>query len=142
MANFSLFAVTPIGLALVVSGILYFVVLGRVVLPVVKDKPQESGSTLQYFREVYGIQGEVYEARVVADSPLVGGTISDIEEGGRDGWIVAVRNRDDIRVAPRGDTELHYGTELAIMGRRDAVERFCQANGLDLKRQTLSLIHI
>ena len=39
-------------------------------------------------------------------------------------------------MAPRGDTELHYGTELAIMGRRDAVERFCQANGLDLKRQT------
>ena len=136
MATFSLFAVTPIGLALVVAGILYFVVLGRVVLPVVKDKPQESGSTLQYFREVYGIQGEVYEARVAADSPLIGGTISDIEEGGRDGWIVAVRNRDDIRVAPRGDTELHYGTELAIMGRRDAVERFCQANGLDLKRQT------
>ncbi len=136
MANFSLFAVTPIGLALVVAGILYFVVLGRVVLPVVKDKPQESGSTLQYFREVYGIQGEVYEARVVADSPLVGGTISDIEEGGRDGWIVAVRNRDDIRVAPRGDTELHSGTDLAIMGRRDAVERFCLENGLELKRQT------
>lgn len=136
MATFSLFAVTPIGLALVVTGILYFVVLGRVVLPVVKDKPQESGSTLQYFREVYGIQGEVYEARVVADSPLVGGTISDIEEGGRDGWIVAVRNRDDIRVAPRGDTELHSGTDLAIMGRRDAVERFCLENRLELKRQT------
>ncbi|MDP6767315.1 MAG: SLC13 family permease [Arenicellales bacterium] len=136
MATFSLFAVTPIGLALVVTGILYFVVLGRVVLPVVKDKPQESGSTLQYFREVYGIQGEVYEARVVADSPLAGGTISDIEEGGRDGWIVAVRNRDDIRVAPRGDTELHSGTDLAIMGRRDAVERFCLENRLELKRQT------
>ena len=136
IATFSLFSVTPIGLALLVAGILYFVVLGRFVLPVVKDKPQESGITLQYFREVYGIQGDVYEARVATDSPLIGGTISDIEEGGRDGWIVAVRNRDDIRVAPRGDTELHSGTELAIMGRRDAVERFCQENGLELKRKT------
>jgi len=128
--------VTPIGLALLVAGILYFVFLGRVVLPVVKDKPQESGSTLQYFREVYGIQGDVYEARVVVDSPLIGGTIADIEEAGRDGWIVAVRNRDGIRVAPRGDTELQAGTELAIMGRRDAVERFCKENGLELKRRT------
>jgi len=136
MATFSLFSVTPIGLALLVAGILYFVFLGRVVLPVVKDKPQESGSTLQYFREVYGIQGDVYEARVVVDSPLIGGTIADIEEAGRDGWIVAVRNRDGIRVAPRGDTELQAGTELAIMGRRDAVERFCKENGLELKRRT------
>ena len=136
MATFSLFSVTPIGLALLAAGILYFVFLGRVVLPVVKDKPQESGSTLQYFREVYGIQGDVYEARVVVDSPLIGGTIADIEEAGRDGWIVAVRNRDGIRVAPRGDTELQAGTELAIMGRRDAVERFCKENGLELKRRT------
>ena len=64
MDTFSLFSVTPIGLVLLAGGVLYFVVLGRVVLPVVKDKPQESGSTLQYFREVYGIQGDVYEARV------------------------------------------------------------------------------
>ena len=136
MATFSLFSVTPIGLALLAAGILYFVFLGRVVLPVVKDKPQESGSTLQYFREVYGIQGEVYEARVRVDSPLISGTIADVEEAGRDGWIVAVRNRDDIRVAPRGDTELQSGTELAIMGRRDAVERFCKENGLELKQRT------
>ena len=136
METFSLFSVTPIGLALLAAGILYFVFLGRVVLPVVKDKPQESGSTLQYFREVYGIQGDVYEARVGAGSPLIGGTIADVEEAGRDGWIVAVRNRDDIRVAPRGDTELQSGTELAIMGRRDAVERFCKENGLELKQRT------
>jgi len=51
MESFSLFAVTPIGIALIITGILYFVLLGRFVLPVVKDKPQESGSTLTYFRE-------------------------------------------------------------------------------------------
>ena len=136
MDTFSLFSVTPIGLVLLAGGVLYFVVLGRVVLPVVKDKPQESGSTLQYFREVYGIQGDVYEARVGRESPLIGGTISDIEEAGRDGGLVAVRNRGEIRGAPRGDTELDAGTELAIMGRWGAVEDFCNVNGLELKRGT------
>jgi di/tricarboxylate transporter len=135
MEMFSLFAVTPIGGALIISGILYFVLLGRFVLPVVKDKPQESGSTLTYFREVYGIEGEVYEARVTQDSPLVGSYLSDVEEAGRDGWIVAVLTGGKITVAPRGDTELDAGTELAIMGRHHAVGQFCRDNGLDLKRE-------
>ena len=135
MPLFSLFSVTPIGLVLLAGGILYFVLMGRSVLPVVKDKPQESGSTLRYFREVYGIQGEVYEARVSEQSILVGGTISDVEQAGRDGWIVAVRNRHQLRVAPRGDTELWAGSEMAIMGRREAVEKFCGDNGLELRRE-------
>jgi di/tricarboxylate transporter len=130
---FTLFSVTPIGIALVVTGILYFILFGRFVLPVVKDKPQESGNTLTYFREVYGIAGEVYEARVATGSPLIGAYLSDIEEAGRDGWIVAIRNRGKLTVAPRGDTELDVGAELAIMGRYDAVEVFCRNNGLYLK---------
>jgi di/tricarboxylate transporter len=135
MEIFSLFAVTPIGLSLIIAGVLYFVLLGRYVLPVVKDKPQESGSTLTYFREVYGIEGDVYEARVATASPLIGAYLSDIEEAGRDGWIVAVRTEGKLIVAPRGDTELDVGTELAIMGRYHAVETFCRDNGLELKRE-------
>lgn len=132
---FTLFSVTPIGIALVVTGILYFILFGRFVLPVVKDKPQESGNTLTYFREVYGIEGEVYEARVATGSWLIGAYLSDIEEAGRDGWIVAIRNRGKLTVAPRGDTELEVGAEVAIMGRYDAVEVFCRNNGLYLKQE-------
>jgi di/tricarboxylate transporter len=135
MEGFSLFAVTPIGIVLVITGIMYFILLGRFVLPVVKDKPQESGSTLTYFRETYGIDGEVYEAQLVPGSPLSGAYISDIEGAGRNGWIVAVRTGGKLTVAPGGDTELDVGTELAIMGRQHAVERFCRDNGLELKRE-------
>jgi len=42
MQTFSLFSVSPIGMVMLLSGIIYFVLLGRLVLPVVKDKPQES----------------------------------------------------------------------------------------------------
>lgn len=135
MEPFSLFSITPIGAALLATGILYFIVLGRFVLPVVKNKPQESGNTLTYFRQVYGIEGEVYEARVAGESPLVGAYLSDIEEAGRDGWIVAIRHRGKLTVAPKGDTELEEGTELAIMGRQAAVSTFCISNGLQLKPQ-------
>ncbi len=135
MDTFTLFSVTPIGLALIGAGILYFVLLGRFVLPVVKDKPQESGSTLTYFREVYGIEGDVYEARLASNSSLIGSHFSEIEEAGRNGWIVAIRTGEKITVAPGGNTELDVGTEFAIMGRYESVENFCRDNGLELKRE-------
>lgn len=135
MEAFSLFSVAPIGIVMLLGGILYFVFLGRFVLPVVKDKPQESGSTLQYFSEVYGISGQVFEARVGEDSPLAGGTLSDIDSAGRGGWIVAVRSGDKFTVAPSGEAELWPGTDLAIMGPMESVQTFCAENGLDLKRE-------
>jgi len=135
MQAFSLFSVAPIGITMLICGILYFVFLGRLVLPVVKDKPQESGSTLHYFSEVYGISGEVYEARVTPDSPLAGKTLSDVDSAGRGGWIVAVRNGDELIVAPSGEAELWVGTDLAIMGPLASVEHFCSENVLELRKE-------
>jgi di/tricarboxylate transporter len=135
METFGLFAVTPIGLVLLFSGITYFVFAGRFVLPVVKDKPGESGSMLRYFKEVYGIEGEVYECRVTRDSPLIGKLLSDVDAAGRAGWIVAVRNGDEMVVAPRGDTEFWVGSEIAIMGKRDAVTLFADEYALRVKNE-------
>ena len=72
MSQFGLFAVAPIGIVLLFCGVCYFVFLGRFVLPVIKDKPGESGNMLKYFREVYGIEGEsmnVSLPRIVHWSP-------------------------------------------------------------------------
>ncbi len=135
METFGLFSVTPIGIALLITGIIYFVFAGRFVLPVVKDKPGESGSMLRYFKEVYGIEGEVYECRVTRDSPLIGKLLSDVDAAGRAGWIVAVRNGDEMVVAPRGDTEFWVGSELAIMGKRESVMRFADEYALRVKNE-------
>ncbi len=135
MQTFGLFDVTPVGIALLACGILYFLVAGRFVLPVIKDKPGESGSTLRYFREVYGIEGDVYECRVTRDSPLIGKLLSDVDAAGRAGWIVAVRNGNEMTVAPRGDTEFWVGSEMAIMGRRESVMRFADEYALRVKSE-------
>ena len=133
--TFGLFAVTPIGLVLLAVGIGYFVFLGRFVLPLVKDKPGESGSMLKYFKQVYGIEGEVYECRVTPESPLIGRLLSDIDSAGRAGWIIATRTGNDLVVAPSGDTEFWPDTEIAIMGRRDAVMKFAEEYALRVKNE-------
>jgi len=48
-------------------------------------------------------------------------------------WIVAVRNGQDMVVAPRGDTEFWDDSQLAIMGRRESVVRFAEDYGLRIK---------
>ncbi len=130
-----LFSVTPIGIALLTMGIFYFLVLGRFVLPVVKDKPAESGNMLRYFRESYGIEGEVYECVVTNESPLVAHKMREIDAAGRAGWIVAIRSGNEMTVAPRGDTEFWVGSEMAIMGRRDAVIEFANEYALQVKNE-------
>ena len=133
--QFGLFSVTPIGITLLFTGICYFVFLGRFVLPVIKDKPGESGNMLKYFREVYGIEGEVYECVVTKESPLIARTLSEIDAAGRAGWIIAIRNGNQLVVAPRGDSEFWVGSEIAIMGRRDAVHDFAEEYALDIKNE-------
>ncbi len=135
METFGLFAVAPVGIVLLLVGIGYFLIFGRFVLPVIKQKPGESGSMLKYFKEVYGIAGEVYECKVSADSPLIGKALSDVDAAGRAGWIVAIRSGDSLRVAPRGDSEFVLGSEIAIMGRHDAVRAFAEEYALRVKNE-------
>ncbi len=130
-----LFSVTPIGVALLLMGIFYFLVLGRFVLPVVKDKPAESGNMLRYFRESYGIEGEVYECVVTNESPLVAHKMREIDAAGRAGWIVAIRSGNEMTVAPGGDTEFWVGSEMAIMGQRDAIYEFANEYALQVKNE-------
>ncbi len=55
METWSLFSVTPIGVALVLTGIAYFVIAGRFVLPATQSESHTSGEdSMHYFREVYG----------------------------------------------------------------------------------------
>ncbi len=133
--QFGLFSVAPIGIALLLCGVCYFVFLGRFVLPVIKDKPGESGNMLKYFRDVYGIEGEVYECVVTRDSPLAATTLSEIDAAGRAGWIIAMKTGNEVVVAPKGDSEIWADSELAVMGRRDAVYRFAEENRLEIKHQ-------
>ncbi|MCP3955678.1 MAG: SLC13 family permease, partial [Desulfobacterales bacterium] len=58
---FGLFDVAPIGLALVVAGLLYFLVFGKLVLPAVQDNDGE-GFMSSYLDAVYGKRiGKIFE---------------------------------------------------------------------------------
>jgi hypothetical protein len=67
---------------------------------------------------------------VAADAPLAGRSLADA--GVRDSYgvgVLAVREPDGWIVGPTGDTVLAAGSELFVVGPRDAVEEFREAVG-------------
>jgi len=124
-----LFDVAPIGIALLSSGIIYFLVLGRFLLPKSRDKSAGSPArTKTYFADVYGIKGDVFELLVTVDSPLVGMKIGDAEKLDGSPMILAIRNTEEPRLAPPSDEMIWVGTILGVMGTREVVGRFALDN--------------
>jgi len=138
MESFSLFAVTPIGLVLVATGIAYFILAGRLVLPSNVSKGTEAGSTMQHFKEVYGLEYDLNEVAVPADSPLVGKNLDDFEQSSRIRVIGMRRSSDDLRVGPGSldrDLGITPGTVLGVMASDGALKRFVETYGLEKHKE-------
>jgi len=125
LSHFELFDVAPVGLALLATGILYFLTVGTWLLPA--NKTESSGvpaRTRTYFADSYGIEGDVYELLVTVDSPLVGMQVGDAEQLTGAPRLLAIRGVDEPRMAPPADEMIWVGTILGVMGTRDVVGRF------------------
>jgi di/tricarboxylate transporter len=132
METFNLFDVTPIGIALVTTGILYFVFLGRFILPSVKTEGAEPGNTMEYFRKVYHLEGELFELVVPPGSPLVGMEVGQIEAGKHHLFVLAYHNGEQLRFAPPRDISIEGGV-LGVMGTEEEVRDFADHYCLRLR---------
>ena len=135
MAEFGLFAVTPIGLALVATGIGYFVLLGRRILPAVETRAVTTmASTQEYLQRVYGLGYTLNEVRVPALSPLVGRTVGDVEHEFHL-RVVAVQAGQELSLAPGGlarDTRIEASQVLGILASSSRLGEFAAAARLKI----------
>jgi di/tricarboxylate transporter len=136
--SFELFDVTPVGLALLATGILYFVLAGRFVLPSRDNEMIEGTDATAYFAETYGINAvDVREVRVPPGSPLVGMSVDAIERQWRVRTI-AVEKGDGLRLGADGvdrSTGIEVGNTLALLGSSEQFARFMEENRLTLKSE-------
>jgi di/tricarboxylate transporter len=124
-----LFDVTLIGLALLAAGILYFLLLGKWLLPGRAEKSLGApAKTKTYFADTYGIEGDVFELLVTVDSPMVGMTVGDAEQLENAPRLLGIRNTEEPRMAPPSDEMIWVGTILGVMGLREQVGRFALEN--------------
>ena len=127
METWSLFSVTPIGIALVLSGILYFVLAGRFVLPVTQKAGVEGTSAMQYFKDTYNLDFDLYEMQVPPNSSLIGKMLDDIEGSEKIRVIAALRGSEDLRIGPGGlarDIGIEANSILGVIGSAYALRAF------------------
>jgi di/tricarboxylate transporter len=131
METFGLFAVTPVGLALVATGIAYFLLLGKRILPVA-PKQTLTTENLQHYRDVYGIDGRIFEVTVGQDSDLAGMALGEVQARGRSGWILGIKTDNNIRIIPEQNTAIRAGSVLAIMGSRQEISSYAEEHDLTI----------
>jgi di/tricarboxylate transporter len=134
MDSFGLFSVLPIGLALSITGLLYFALAGRFVLPAVDPDNSRTSRTDDYFQRLYGISGELLEAQVTVDSPTVGMTIYQLEESYENSpFMLSLYSGDVIKIPPDREETIWVNTRLGLLGDRKEVEAFCKQYHWQLK---------
>lgn len=134
MQAFNLFSVTPIGIALVLSGIAYFLILGRWVLPKTTSKVDvTSGKGLSdYLQRVYGLTASVFEVDVPEDNRLIGKQLADINFENNI-YIISTFYRGKVSMVQILTAEIAAPCRLAIIGKRLDVEKFSERNGLRMR---------
>ncbi|RDH82599.1 MAG: SLC13 family permease [endosymbiont of Galathealinum brachiosum] len=137
METWGLFSVTPVGLALVLTGILYFVIAGRFVLPATKSESSTSGSDpLKYIQNVYGVNYSLSEVVVTEESLFIGHTLDDIESTHMLRIIASKQTGDDLRFGPGSiarDTEISAGMVLGIIAEPNHLARLAEGYNLKIR---------
>lgn len=134
---FGLFDVTPVGLALVVSGIACFIFFGRFILPqgegeTVPHGPEDQGADMG---EAGGDAGEMFELSTPDDfthyrDPV---TVGDLAVRYLCNVVAMTEPPDFKTISPSVDMALHSGIEIVVYGRKEDVARLAAAEGMTLK---------
>lgn len=137
MEPWGLFSVTPVGVALVITGIIYFVVAGKFVLPrTVTESNTTAGDPLDYFHDVYGVDYSLSEVVVPEISPLIGKKLDDVETSYRVRIIAFKRSGEESRMGAgtiARDTEIQPGMVLGVVADPHDLNHFIEKYDLKLR---------
>ena len=142
MQHFGLFSVTPVGIALVASGLVFFLLFGKSVLPEGTSVSLTRGTgTVRYMRTLHGVHAAVREVEVPEDSILVGMDIASVQ-GEYDIRIVASRYAGKVLVSPPVEAPIAAPATLAIIAQPDKLKELVVAAGLTLRPKLREFRHL
>ncbi len=127
MQPFGLFSVTPIGLSLIATGILYFMLFGKWVLPgaALREDATSGSSMKDYMRRIYGLDVDLFEVEVPEGNILLGETIADVMDANHV-YIIGSLMENRRQIAPPVKTTIKTPARLAVMGHRKVVEELAE----------------
>ena len=134
MDGFGLFAVAPVGIVLLISGLIYFVSFGPAILPGDRTaSATRGGGTLDYLKRIYNIDAAVHEVLVPVGSPLVGRSIMDVQSE-FEVRIIASRYAGKTLVSTPVEAPIAAPAILAVIAEPEEMEEFLARGRLHLTR--------
>ncbi|HLO28039.1 MAG TPA: SLC13 family permease [Anaerolineales bacterium] len=125
-SGLGIFSIAPIGLTLSLAGTIFFLFIGRFLLPV----HQGDEESTDHFR----LEGYYTELVLLPDSPLIGKAIREIEKEQKTDFRVAAWYRNDRRrERPYGQKKTQSGDILVIRTNPDKLATIEQERGLALR---------
>ena len=130
---FGLFAVSPIGVGLLITGILYFYFLAGKLLPGDEESSCELKDELL---DIYSLPKELYEVDILTGSKLVGNTIEELGIWETYGiHILGLYDSGDITYIPWRKTRFNENQTLVIFGEKENVDKFFATFSLKPKKE-------
>ena len=132
---FELFDFTPLGSAIMISGVLFVALVGRLLLPK-KRGERDKHVSQRSLRTRYKLHERTFLLRVPRDSILVGKTLSDSRIGTSTGLIILALVRDGRSdTLPSRQTVLRGGDGILVQGRVDQFRELYRLSDLVIERE-------
>lgn len=121
---FTMFDFMPVGAALTAAGVIFLVFFYWLV----PERKRESGA----MHEALDIKNYFLEAKVVANSTIVGKTVVDLLNLTKGSVVIASILRSNIRIAPLPDATFREGDIILIEGDHDSLDRLVAQTRLSI----------
>lgn len=122
---YGLFAVTPVGVALLLAAVVFFLFFGKYVLPQGSTEGRQELTEQEKLIEAFDLDQKIRYFRIPEGSPLINKTV---EESGI--WrnyhlnIIALSHDQYVDYAPWRETRFERGQVLALYGDEEKIDRY------------------
>jgi di/tricarboxylate transporter len=119
---FQMFDYTPVGVVVMVAGVLFMALVGRHLLPS-RDIEKDFAADEVEPEEFFGLQERLFAVSLPAGSALAGKTLVESRLGAALGLtVVGIMREGEIQLSPVPETVLRPGDQLLVGGRPDRLE--------------------
>jgi di/tricarboxylate transporter len=133
--SFALFDFTPVGGVVMVTGVIFVALIGRLMLPRTRAERSKHRSQ-RSLRSRYKLQERTFMMRVPVDSVLVGKTLGETRIGTSTGLIILALVRfGRSEPLPGRQTVLRAGDQILVQGRLDQFAELQRLSGLVIERE-------
>ncbi len=130
LAPYGLFSVTPVGVLLLLSGIGFFFLFGKFVLPQ-SESPEELVSEQDKLIEALHLPHQIWHYAIPPDSALAGKTTEQSGVWGKFNLnILGISQGKEAEYAPWREAKFEAGQEIALLGNEENVNKFASTYNL------------